>query len=73
MTFEKHLTSCLYGLSGFYHSFTRIDFKNELIYLSGGANSIPVRLSDVEEVQVTRLGELKTIDGKYEWVKWWTD
>lgn len=71
MTFEKHLTSCLYKLSGFYHSFSKIDFDHQLIYLDeGGSNPIPVRLSDVEKVQVMGLGELKNVDGKHEWVKW---
>ena len=71
MYFEKHLTSCLYKISGFYEAFTRIDVDSQLIYLDvGGINPIPVRLSDVEKVQVTGLGELKVSNGKYEWVKW---
>ena len=71
MNFEKHLTSCLYKLSGFYHSFSKIDFNKQLVYLDeGGINPLPVRLADVEKVQVTGLGELKIIGGKYEWVKW---
>lgn len=71
MNFEKHLTSCIYKISGFHMAFTRIDFNNQLIYLDvGGINKIPVRLSDVEKVQVTGLGELNFLNGKYEWVKW---
>ena len=71
MNFEKHLTSCLYKLSGFYHAFSKIDLNEQLVYLDeGGINPIPVRLSDVEKVQVTGLGELKVKEGKYEWVKW---
>ena len=71
MNFEKHLTSCLYALSGFHHAFTKINFQNGLIYLDeGGTNTLPVRLSDVSEVQVIGLGELRVIDGEYKWVKW---
>lgn len=71
MEFQKHLTSCLYKISGFYHAFTEIDFDRELIYLNeGGINPIPVRLSDVEKVQVIGLGELRIVEGKYEWIKW---
>ncbi|PLS15075.1 hypothetical protein CVD28_24890 [Bacillus sp. M6-12] len=70
MTFKKHLTSCLYKISGFHHSFTEIDLDRQLIYLNeGGINSIPVRLADVENVHVTGLGELKIVNGKYEWVE----
>lgn len=71
MEFKKHLTSCLYALSGFHHAFTKINFQNGLIYLDeGGTNALPVRLSDVSEVQVIGLGELRVIDGEYKWVKW---
>ncbi|MEK3955678.1 MULTISPECIES: hypothetical protein [unclassified Psychrobacillus] len=71
MKFEKHLTSCIYKLSGFHHSFVEIDISKGLIYLDeGGPNPIPVRLSDVSKVQVTGLGELKITQVGYEWVKW---
>lgn len=72
MKFEKHLTSCVYALTGFHHAFVEIDLSKGLIYLDeGGRNPLPVRLTDVSKVQVVGLGELKIIEGKHKWVKWW--
>lgn len=70
MDFERHLTSCMYKISGFHYAFIKIDFSNELIHLDyGGINSIPVRLSDVEKIHVTGFGELTILNGRYEWIK----
>ena len=62
--FEKHKTSCKYALTGSYHAFVRIDFRNGLIYLhEGGINPIPVRLSDVSDVHCMDSGKLESYEG----------
>lgn len=70
-SFEPHKTSCKYLVCGFHYAFAYIDYEQKLIYLDvGGDNLIPVRLSDVEQVHVMGLGELKIEGNNYRWEKW---
>ena len=68
MIFQKHHTICKYKLNECHYAFTLINFKKELIYLDvGGQYPLPVRLSDVENVEAAGEGILVYKDGKYKW------
>ena len=42
--------TCLYKVSGFYYTISRIDENLGLVYLKVGNGEIPVRIEDVEDI-----------------------
>lgn len=69
MIFQKHHTICRYKLNNNHYAFTLINFEKDLIYLdTGGKYPLPVRLSDVENIEAIGQGKLVHDDGTYKWM-----
>lgn len=69
MIFQKHHTICKYKLNDHHYAFTLINFEKGLIYLDvGGQYPLPVRLTDVEDVDAAGQGTLTYENGEYKWI-----